>query len=184
MTTATHREGTPRVGLPCHRGVLGCCLVLGLWPVVAVGGSEREAAAPAGTRLEVSLRDNVPPPVVRQLLLGRRLAEERLRESAPCRTLFERLGSDGPSTLSRDRYGAGEFDSERHRCPRGAAAITSVGSFEVRLCPAFGLLPATEAAVILIHEALHSAGMREKPPDPAALTPQAINTLVRTSCEL
>lgn len=122
--------------------------------------------------------------MARQLLLGHRLAQERLRESVPCRTLFVNLGADGEATLRRDRYGAGDLDAERHRCPRGAAAITAVRSFEVRLCPAFSLLSTTEAAVILIHEALHSAGMKEMPPDPDALTARAINALVRSNCEL
>ncbi len=63
-------------------------------------------------------------------------------------------------------------------------AFTSLGSAVTRLCPGFARLDDERAAVILLHEALHRAGLDEWPHDPDGLTPQGINELVREGCGL
>ena len=52
----------------------------------------------------------------------------------------------------------------------------------VRICPAFASLKAHEAGIILIHEALHTAGMTERPSDPRALTSVQLTKLVERRC--
>jgi len=147
--------------------------------VARVAGVARDGAA-----IRPAVLDNLADAVRRQLFLAFSVAQRRLHDSATCRELFTGLGADGLATLARARYGAGAFDVVHGRCPGGAAAVTAVRSAEVRLCPGFAVLKTTDAAVILLHEALHSAGLGEKPPDPAALTAPEINRLVRTSCGL
>ena len=52
------------------------------------------------------------------------------------------------------------------------------------LCPSFGDLSSKQAAVVLIHEALHHAGLTEQPADPLGMTPDQRNQLVEASCRL
>ena len=69
-------------------------------------------------------------------------------------------------------------------CSEGVAAYTSVGSPRTVLCPAFASLSTSGAARILIHEALHFAGLGEKPADPKAPESYEINQIVTASCGL
>ena len=64
------------------------------------------------------------------------------------------------------------------------AAVTSEGSAPTFVCRKFSRISKREGAMILIHEALHHAGMGEWPKDPKALTSQAINQLVEEACGL
>lgn len=57
-----------------------------------------------------------------------------------------------------------------------------VGSRRVTLCPEFATLSTTAAARILIHEALHSAGLGEWPAYPHALMSEEINRMVAGKC--
>jgi hypothetical protein len=59
-----------------------------------------------------------------------------------------------------------------------------VGSPTVLLCPAFAALPTGEEARILIHEALHFAGLRERAMDLRAPGSEEINHEVTSSCGL
>ena len=71
-------------------------------------------------------------------------------------------------------------------CSRGlgAAAFTLVGSPRTVVCPGFDRLAIEEAAVIVLHEALHSAGLGERPLDPDAPNGGEINRLIRVACGL
>ena len=68
-------------------------------------------------------------------------------------------------------------------CPR-ITAYTFVGASTTWLCPDFKRLPIEHAALVLIHEALHHAGLTEKPHDQGAMTSREINTMVTTACQL
>ena len=57
-----------------------------------------------------------------------------------------------------------------------------VGQPVTFLCPTFAFLKRTEAATVLIHEALHYAGLPEQPSDPHALSPLAISSIVAGHC--
>jgi hypothetical protein len=112
------------------------------------------------------------------------LAVSRLRELPGCRALFEQLGADGLEKLANSIYYTTTPRQEEGACRQGAVALTMVGSPQTRLCRAFGQLGGGWAAMILIHEALHFAGMGEKPLDPAGLTSPEINWLVKARCKL
>jgi hypothetical protein len=57
-----------------------------------------------------------------------------------------------------------------------------VGGSTVGLCAQFGRIPVAEAAQVLIHEALHNAGLSEQPHDPDGLTPDEIDDMVARAC--
>jgi hypothetical protein len=65
---------------------------------------------------------------------------------------------------------------------QSAAAFTWVGGFHTRLCRRFTSLSDERAAMTLIHEALHHAGLTEKPKDPEAMTAREIDNLVDDAC--
>jgi hypothetical protein len=111
------------------------------------------------------------------------LALRRVREVPACAHLFHRLGADGASALSQELYFPLELRRERAVCRR-ASAVTSVGKRPVKLCRHFAELSDSHAAMLLIHEALHLAGLTERPHDPAAMSGAAINRMVTDACDL
>ncbi len=125
-----------------------------------------------------------------KLSLALAIATSRLHAHAACRALFAEFGADGLRELASTLYHAASESQERRYCIRRpgirtqAAAFTTVAGTQTCLCRNFSTLSINEAAVILIHEALHHAGLNEKPPDPNALTPPEINRLVKSSCRL
>jgi hypothetical protein len=71
---------------------------------------------------------------------------------------------------------------EMRVCP-SALAYTLVGGAPTWLCRRFARLSDERAAAILLHEALHHAGMDEWPHDPQAAPASAINELVEDACQ-
>ena len=65
-----------------------------------------------------------------------------------------------------------------------SSAFTEVGSSVTYLCRDFGRLAPEQAAIRLVHEALHHAGLPEAPADPTALASAEINELVARDCRL
>lgn len=112
------------------------------------------------------------------------VARTRLRQKPTCRELFTRLGADGLEKLAAIRLRAASTDEDLSLCAgRSAAAFTEVGSGRVTICPAlFSELTREQASTILIHEALHYAGLGEWPEDPNGLTSREITQRVRHSC--
>jgi len=114
-------------------------------------------------------------------------AELELRRNPKCRALFDEFGTDGLRELGRGRYrwaemsGSGALEMCRRR---DAAAFTTFGTEQTCLCPGFESLGIGDAAVILVHEAPHYAGMTEWPSDPNGLTSGQINQHVRANCRL
>ena len=143
--------------------------------------------------------------VRRSLSRALAIATSRLHAHAACRALFAEFGADGLRELASTLYHAASESQERRYCIRRlAAAFTTVGNTQTWLCHNFSSLSENEATVILIHEALHHAGLNEKPRDanggrerPAGLlevlarrvegeplTSPEINRLVENSCRL
>ena len=118
------------------------------------------------------------------LFTGHSLALERVREVPACGALFERFTTTGFEKMAHTFYVEPSAAERREFCVGGVTAFTQVGSRVTRLCPRFGDLDREAAALLLIHEALHSAGMPESPSTAGALTPSEINRLVRTACGL
>ncbi len=122
-------------------------------------------------------------PVKEKLTTAYHLAVDRLREVSECRALFASLEADGVEALTRSVYARANAGMEATWC-RHAVAGTTVGKKMVFLCRRFSGLPVEEAATILIHEAMHRAGMSEAPLDANALTGDEISSIVRRSCFL
>lgn len=113
-----------------------------------------------------------------------REALERIHEYEACRGLFAGLNLDGIRALRLTRYRSAESKSDLAHCRRGAKAVTGVGRGQTRICATFARLSRNAKATILIHEALHTAGMSESPQDPAAPTAREITLSVKSACAL
>ena len=114
------------------------------------------------------------------------LAVERLRELPACRQLFAALGTDGLDRLAASFYTAPISTAElRARRRRKASAMISVGYPRTIICsPAFGRLTRRQAAVTVLHEALHHAGLFEYPQKPGAPRSAEIDRQVKVGCDL
>ena len=128
----------------------------------------------------------VDPTVRFSLASSFRIASTRVRSHPACGLLFSEMGSDGFERLAATAYrlAASHADARVCRSGRDVVAFTRVGSTETVLCPAFGRLRPDDAAVVLLHEALHATGMSESPADPSALDSEGINQSVRLACGL
>jgi hypothetical protein len=118
------------------------------------------------------------------LVTGHSLAIERTRGVPACAALFEEYAASGVEMMAHTFYVAPSAVERREFCVGGVTAFTQVGSRVTRLCPVFGDVHRRTAALTLIHEALHSAGMTESPSTAGALTPSEINHLVKMACGL
>jgi len=183
---------------PALAGVLLLSLGLGVPVPVVAGGSSGEVGGPVApssrprtvsrtspTSLTGPRTSGALPLEVRfWLRAGFRLALERLEEEPACAGLFGALGGDGRELLARTVYTLPVGPRESGACRR-AVAFTTPGSVRTVVCPVrFRALPKGEAAAILLHEALHLAGLGEWPYVPEAPTSEEITELVRSRCRL
>ncbi len=122
--------------------------------------------------------------VATRLLVSWPNAVNRVRENSGCADLFARLGHDGQRMLARTHYFGQRHTMARNRCALGASAYTWVGASDTILCDGFGSLMTPQAMLVLIHEALHFAGLPEYPPYPGAMTSLEINAMVKERCGL
>lgn len=104
-----------------------------------------------------------------------------LRREPTCRALFQRLGADGEAVLRRTQYHDGE---ESRNCEGDVRAFTSVGSPLIKVCHGFAELQASSAALLLLHEALHTSGLPESPGYPNAMSANEISAVVSVACKL
>jgi hypothetical protein len=132
-------------------------------------------------RVEPMVSGNLSDPVWRRLRVAFASAQGRIRTKPDCSALFTTLGADGFQLLMEARFAPATSEGNRNVCER-ATAGTRVGSRTITLCPAFAAVSVNEAALVLIHEVLHHAGLGEKPADPGGLTSAEINRLVEVHC--
>jgi hypothetical protein len=111
-------------------------------------------------------------------------AIKKLEKDEECSALFDHLALDGLQALCRSRYEAALTGSEKRHCSAGVAAYTAVGSIRVLICNHFHTLDPRTQAAVLIHEALHTAGLSEEPVDPDAPTAAEIEEMVEEACGL
>jgi len=109
------------------------------------------------------------------------LAVARVEESPQCAGLFVEIGADGIEMLATTLYFPAPVAKKTTTCRR-SEAYTYVGEAPTFLCSNFRSLTAEQGAVVLIHEALHHAGLEESPWTPGAPSSAAINQAVRTAC--
>lgn len=196
-TPSNHRpRPSIRLGVGCWAVLMCTC-----GPAVAASPSEAdrsvareepvvEVASPPPSRGNRKLRprveDGLPPRTRHALRTGLRLAYRQLVDVESCSALFSELGADGPETLAGAIYYPASDEQRQQIClRRGAAAFTELEGTRIGICTArFGSYTPLEAAAALIHEALHHAGMPERPTVAGALSSPEITELVRDRCRL
>lgn len=132
--------------------------------------------------IEPWIHPKMSPQVTQKLRAAVRIAVERIEEVEECGELFFRLGADGEEMLRTTLYFPVSSHNRKNGTCRKAIAYTDVGSRSTFVCPEFSRLSDERAALIIVHEALHYAGLPEKPQDRRAKTSLAINSMVGRSC--
>jgi hypothetical protein len=170
------------------KGQLAALLVaLGAAATSAGAGSDPSPAE--GTRPAVSVEQgsarfgkSMPAQDRWHLGLAFAVALERVRSNGGCGALFDELRTDAVSALLRTVYHPVQTHSDMALCRRGVIAVTEVNGSRTRICPNIRRVSRPLLASILIHEALHHAGMSEAPFDPLAPTSAEITRRVKVSC--
>lgn len=162
------------------------------WLVVAAGlvlaGSARSADLPQAARDARTTRPReqavLPFGVSLNLRRAYPVALARLVREPACRALFDGLATDGSDALRRTLYYPPEALGVERVCLCGSNAFTAVGRVQTGLCPRFASLPVERAALVLIHEALHLAGLDESPQTPGGISSTEINDRIADNCGL
>jgi len=95
--------------------------------------------------------------------------------------MFFELGADGIEILGNTTFYVANTWSEVKICDR-AVAFTKVGGRRTWLCRNFASLWDLDAAAVILHEALHQAGLGEWPLDRRGRKSRDITTDVRRRC--
>lgn len=157
-------------------GLIWCSL-----PTALVFASLPENTVPVPAARAFS---SMQPGLRRQLDAAFDLAHQAIDGVPACRRLFSELDQPASLSLRYTLYVPASGLQEQRICARGVSAFTEVGSRVTYLCRGFGRLAAPQAAMTLVHEALHLAGLEEAPNLPDALSSAEINGLVASSCRL
>lgn len=136
------------------------------------------------TQLKPIASGNLSPELHATLDPAFSLALDRLRTVEECRSLFRQLRADGPVMLATTIYVPDPAWSGRACQRKGVAAFTTLGNPTTYLCESFASLPPRFAALSLIHEALHYAGLPERPVHPTAMSTWEINEVIHNRCKL
>ena len=129
------------------------------------------------TRMNDGLRSSVE--------VGYEIATQRVQEVESCSDLFAELGVDGKETLASALYWpVFNYRDAEKLCGGRNLAFTVVGSTMTFICADFDRLSDQDAAKIIIHEALHTAGLKESRQyrGRGIKTSREINSMVAKSC--
>ena len=113
------------------------------------------------------------------------IAAQRAQEVEACAELFSEFWADATETLGNALYWPiRSYRDVKERCGRRNLAFTQVGSRLTFICPDFERVSDLRAAQIIIHEALHNAGLKEKPQyaGVGVKSPAAIDSMVAKAC--
>jgi hypothetical protein len=160
---------------------------------VAVAAVAVAGAAWNANPIKPWIHPTMPKPVSAKLEAGFELAVERVRDVESCADLFAELGADALETLTTGVYlPVDTYQREIEVCGRNFAtsskgaenlAYTTVGGAPTWICRHFARVSDDTAAVAVIHEALHHAGLPEKPHDRTAMSSIEITRMVKKACE-
>ncbi len=182
-----------------HRPRLGACvgvvILTGGWVSVSANAAPENTAASSPLAAIPALasgrrgggpllRLGLSGPVAERLRAGWTLAQRRLATCADCRQLFVELGAEPVSLLHGLFFYPADANASNRSCRSRASAFTEVGSHVTWVCDNFALLTERQAAMVILHEALHAAGLPEQPQVPDALTSAEINARVAALCAL
>jgi hypothetical protein len=109
------------------------------------------------------------------------LASHLIHTVPSCRSLFDDLELDAHTALDFSIYYPARVDHEVSLCRR-AVAFSYVGAGPTRLCRSFADLDLERAVEVVLHEALHRAGLTEHGAKPSGLLPSQIDALVHEAC--
>jgi len=167
-----------------------------LWAEQAMGGEALDAVAATEVSPEADscsadapgcvepwIHPSMPPSLERKLNAAFEIAVQRVTEVPSCSDLFAELDADAVETLRTGLYFPASPARETSVCRRSMAQ-TYVGDAPTWICRNFLSYSDERAALVVIHEALHHAGLTEKPRDRKAMSSGAINTMVGKSCDL
>jgi len=150
--------------------------------VVAVPNAVVLTSAVSVAEVEPWINSRMPRKARAKLEAAFDLALQRVREVPECGDLFRELGADGVEMLETALYfPIGSPTKEVEMCGT-ADAFTYVGDAPTFLCRKFYRLSDERAAMVVVHEALHHAGLTEWPSDPDGMKSIAINRMVSESC--
>src|SRR6185436_9468218 len=139
---------------------LGAWILIGVlgWGSAAAAGNRSRDGGAAGwveggdVHLAAALSD------------ARSMALARIEQHPECRELFGGRGADGARLLDRTAYRSAALGEAGGLCERGAAAFTGMRTGRTALCSDnFLKLDRHYRAVVLLHEALHVAGLGQAP---------------------
>jgi hypothetical protein len=150
----------------------------------AVAASTANAAAFSSVEaIEPWIHPSTPVSVRHKLETAFDLAIDRVSAFPECAALFEELGADPFDTLKTGLYFPANVARETSVCGRSFAQ-TNVGAAPTWICRRITSYSDEQAAMVVIHEALHHAGLPERPHDKKAMTSGQINDMVREACGL
>jgi hypothetical protein len=150
--------------------------------ISVVGAGPLEAADQVSPTVAVKGGGAVLTQAVRA---ARTIALRRVGELEECRGLFEAHGADGVRILLDSDYRAAQPGEAGGLCEKGASAFTGMTTGRTALCTdSFLKLQPHVRAVVLLHEALHVAGLGQHPQHPGGMTPRQIDGMVGRSCDL
>ena len=146
--------------------------------------SERSGAAPAANRSAVPWQHHSMNDAMRSKLTAAfAVATSRIEGSPECAALFAALDADGVEMLVGSLYFPAPPARRAGTC-RQAVAYTFVGEAPTFLCSGFSAMTDDDASLVLVHEALHRAGLPESASQSGARSSAAVNDLVQVACGL
>ena len=173
-----------QTSLDWSRSIVGFSL---MWIVgLLVPDSMLAGKRPGQVSSQTVLAGNFPSRISFKLMSAMKIAAKKIEHELACREMFLSLTDDPLEALHVTSYHLAGVGPETEACEaQGIVAYTTVGGHRTHLCPPlFERLNTRQAAIVLIHEALHRAGLSEWPPDPNGMTSNQINAMVQSSCNL
>ena len=145
----------------------------------------RRNAAESTDKIKPKFAPGMSKSLRRGVEVGFGTALSRLHRLPLCRALFDGLRLRANEVLGSTPYELAREPEIVARCrKKGVVAVSYVHGKRIHLCEGFYSLSLNERAVIIIHEALHGAGMSEWPSDPQASTAGEISLIVEKACLL
>jgi len=137
----------------------------------------------SGGRSHPWISDKLPNRVRQNIESAVELVVERLEGRPSCASLFTELGKDGVAVINRTLYYPANARMETKVCWR-AYAFTEVGIRPTWICRRLWQLPVWRQALVLLHEALHHAGLEEWPHSKGAAHSSTVSGRVAAACGL
>ena len=189
-------------GVPAFIGGILCVAIGGSAGETTEGGANVASATVAavavsgtpgfGGAVEPWIHPSMTDRVRTKLETGFEIAVERVRTVPACADLFAELGANPIETLKTGLYlPVDSYRREIEACRRDVArnsrigdnlAYTKAGGAPTWICRHFSTVSDEDAAVTVIHEALHHAGLNESPVDRTAMSSIEITRMVEAAC--